>query len=184
MKRAFKIGCFSVLGLFVLSVILAMFGVLPDPPVEDKELPTSTETQPQETMGKEQKDFLKKLEKADYYVRAPEFIEEYIANAFAAEAKYKGKSVIVRGDISNMYIMAEMYFVNLESVHFVMSVSCQMEKSTFPILQQLVMGQNVVVVGKVTGSEAGLVVSLEDCLIMSSVDYYKAVQQKKSHDHQ
>ena len=184
MKKAFKIGCFSVLGLFALSVILAMFGVLPDPPIEDKEPPTPTETQPQETLVKEQKDFLKKLEKADYYVRALELIEEYTANAFAADAKYKGKSVIVRGDISNMYTMEEMYFVNLESVHFVISVSCQMKKSTFPILQQLVMGQNVVVVGKVTGSEAGLVVNLEDCLIMSSMDYYKIVQQKKSHDHQ
>ncbi|MDE0469240.1 MAG: hypothetical protein OYL97_19480 [Candidatus Poribacteria bacterium] len=184
MKRAFKIGCFSVLGLFVLSVILAMFGVLPDPPVKDKEPPTGTETRPQETMGKEQKDFLKKLEKADYYVRALELIEEYAANVFAADAKYKGKNVIVRGDISNMYTLAEKYFVNLESVDLVMSVSCQMKKSTFPILQQLIVGQNVVVVGKVTGSEAGLIVNLEDCLIMSSVDYYKTVQQKKAHDHQ
>ena len=176
MKRVFKIGCFSILGLFVLSFILAMFGVIPDPPIEDKEPSVSTETQPQKTIGKEQKVFLKRLEKADHYVRALDLIEEYTTNAFAADAKYKGKSVIVRGDISSMYTMAEMYFVTLESVDFIISVSCQMKKSAFPILQQLIIGQNVVVVGKVTGSEVGLVVNLEDCLIMSSVDYYKITQ--------
>ena len=177
MKKVFKIGCFSILGLFVglfaLSVILALFGGLSDPPVEEKEPRTPTEIQSPEKMRKDQRDFLKKIKKADYYVRAPELIQEYAANEFAADAKYKGKSVIVRGDISNMYTIAEMYFVDLESVNFVMSVSCQMKKSSLPTLQQLVMGQNVVVVRKVTGSKAGLGVNLEDCLIMSSVDYYK-----------
>ena len=179
MKKASKIGCFLFLGLLVICIIGSIFF-----PFQEEELPTPTEKQPQVEMGKEEKDFLKKLDKADYYVHALELIEEYAANAFAADAKYKGKSVIVRGDISNMYTIAEMYFVDLELVDFVRSVSCQMKKNTFPVLQQLVMGQNVVVIGKVTGSEVNLGVNLEDCLIMSSVDYYKTVQQMKSNGHQ
>ena len=180
MKKASKNGClFLFLGLLAIGTIGSIFF-----PFDEEEPPTSTEKDPQETIGKEAKDFLKKLDKADYYVRALELIEEYAANTFAADAKYKGKSVIVRGDISNMYTIAEMYFVDLELVDLVMTVSCQMEKSTFPVLQQLVMGQNVVVVGKVTGSEGGLGVILEDCLIMSSVDYYKIVPLMRSNDHQ
>ena len=171
MKKAFKIGCFSVLGLFALSVILTLFGVIPDPPIEEKEV-----SKPTETLRKDQKDFLKKIKKTDYYVRAPELIKEYAANEFAADAKYKGKSVIVRGEISEMYTMSEIYFVHLESIDSVRSVSCEMKKSTLPALQQLIIGQNVIVVGKVTGSTIGLTVNLENCLIMSSADYHKTRQ--------
>ena len=59
------------------------------------------------------------------------------------------------------------------SVNFIVSVSCKMKKSELPKLQKLAKEQDVLVIGKVTGSTAGLSVDLEDCLVMIVADYQK-----------
>ena len=54
-----------------------------------------------------------------------------------------------------------------------MSVSCEMKKSQLPVLQTLSKDQDVLVIGEVTGSMAGLSVDMKDCAVMSIADYRK-----------
>ena len=44
-----------------------------------------------------------------------------------------------------------------------MSVSCEMKKSQLPVLQTLSKDLDVLVIGEVTGSTAGLSVDMKDC---------------------
>ena len=88
----------------------------------------------------------------------------------------KGKTVLVRGKISNMHTTIGMHFLNLELVDFIVSVACKMKKSALPVLQTLAKEQDVLVIGEVTGSTAGLSVDLKDCLVMTVADYQKISQ--------
>ena len=187
MKKAFKIGCLSVLGLLVFLFVLSL--LLPDRPVEEtgktisgpeRRVTRSSEgLEPQEppvpVMEPEPKRdaFLELAPEAEIAVHALDLIDAYEVNEFAADAKYKGKIVLVRGEISNMHDTFGMLFVNLESVNYIVSVSCEMQKIQMSRLQQLRKGQDVLVVGEVRGSTAGLSVDLKDCVIMSVEEYEK-----------
>ena len=169
MKKVFKIGCFSLLGLFVIGVIGSFF-------VSDDDTgnsPSVRETVVDTPQLNEKSDFDKLVVRTDTSVHAVDLINEYEANEFAADAKYKGKIVAVRGKISNMHKTLGMHFLNLESVNFIMNVSCQMKKSQLPVLQTLSKDQDVLVIGEVTGSTAGLSVDMKDCAVISVADYRK-----------
>ena len=84
---------------------------------------------------------------------------------------------MVRGKISNMHTTLGMHFLDLEFVNFIVSVSCKMKKSELLKLQKLAKEQDVLVVGKVTGSTAGLSVDLEDSLVMTVADYQRIQNQ-------
>lgn len=187
MKKVFKIGCFSVLGLIIVFIVI---GIIVGPQLEEgtdesvvkqttaptKQTPVERK-EPRETRNKEVSHFLKMAAKVEHSVRAFDLIKEYEANEFAADAKYKGKIAMVRGKISNMHTTLGMHFLDLESVNFIVSVSCKMKKSELPKLQKLAKEQDVLVIGKVTGSTAGLSVDLEDCLVMTIADYQKIQNQ-------
>ena len=176
MKKAFKIGCLSVLGLLVFLFVLSLF--LPDRPVEEtgKTISGPERIEPPAPVMKpvpKRDAFLELVPKAQISVHALDLIDAYEVNEFAADAKYKEKTVLVRGEISNMHDTFGMLFVNLESVNYIVSVSCEMQKSQMSRLQQLRKGQDVLVVGEVRGSTAGLSVDLKDCVIMSVEEYEK-----------
>ena len=169
MKKVFKIGCLSLLGLFVIGLIGSFF-------ISDDDTgksPSVRETVVETPQRNENSDFEKLASKVDTSVHAIDLINEYDANEFAADAKYKGKIVAVRGKISNMHKTLGMHFLNLETVSFIMSVSCEMKKSQLPVLQTLSKDQDVLVIGEVTGSMAGLSVDMKDCAVMSIADYRK-----------
>ena len=174
MKKAFKIGCLSILGLLVFLFVLAL--LLPDRPVEEtRETTTGTERveapAPVAKPVPKRDAFLELASKAEISVHALDLINAYEANEFDANAKYRGKIALVRGEVSNMHETFGMSFVNLESVNFIVNVSCEMQKSQIPRLQQLRKGQDVLVVGKVRGSTLGVSVDLTDCVIMSVEEY-------------
>ena len=174
MKKIFKFGCLTLLGLFALGLIVSIF----IPEEERKEISRRSEERRQEAaeMENPETDFEMMAQKADYSVHALNLIKEYDDNEFAADEKYKGVIVLVRGKISNMHKTLGMHFLNLESVNFIMSVSCKMKKSTLPVLQQLSKDQDVLVVGEVTGSTAGLSVDMKNCLVMTVADYQRITQ--------
>lgn len=189
MKKVFKIGCLSVLGLFVLFIILAI--LLPDPPETEVE-PAKQEPSLQQKRvvvppvlkSPEEKKIEKKLKppqktpfellvgKASLAVTAPELHKDYEANEFAADEKYKGKIVLVRGLISNMHTTLGSHYLNLDTGNFLLSISCEVQKRELPVLKQLSKKQDVVVVGEVTGVSFGSV-SMKDCLVMATEAYNK-----------
>ena len=180
MKKAFKIGCVSVLGLFALFLILSI--LLPEPSEKEVKPAKQESLHREQPIVEEKKPIPPKTPfevlagKASLGVSAPDLHEAYESNEFAADEKYKGKIILVRGIISNMQKTLGTHYLYLESGNFLASVSCGMQKNELPILKTLAKGQDVVVVGEVTGVFLGGV-RLKKCLVITT-SAYDAMQKK------
>lgn len=168
MKKALKIGCFSVLGLFVLFVILAI--LLPDP-VEQVQTPQVSSPPVQSAPIEVEKavessppksEFEIMVSRAAHSVHATQLADEYKDNEFAADEKYKNKIVLVRGNITHFSEVFGTATVQLEA-GLITNIVCNMKKSQKPLLAQLKKGQDVLIVGKVTGKSLGI--GMSGCLV-------------------
>ena len=91
--------------------------------------------------------------------------KDYVASPFKADAKYKGKTIKIAGNIAKIERIAGDPYVHLDTtITPVMLVSCQVKASQSPVLEKLSRGQYITVVGKVTGS-VGISVHLVDSLV-------------------
>ena len=109
------------------------------------------------------------VEKAAYKLHAQTITKDYENNAFAADAKYKGKIVLIQSEIQEFTQIGEMMYVKLKphstkELPDIFAINCQMQPSQRPYLAQLKKGESVYIVGKVVGMEV-LDIKLEDCLI-------------------
>ena len=173
MKKILKFGCLTILGFFsivggvVVTLIVAVFFLQPESPIDKVTTKLMREFKQEQPAHPAESNFEKLKKKAVYDIDALDLLNEYTANEFSADAKYKGKIVLVRGRISNMHTTLERHFVQLELLDFVKSVQCQMQEHQYPKLQLLSKGQNVQLVGKVEGLTFGITVDIEACLMES-----------------
>jgi hypothetical protein len=183
------VGGFFV-GIFLLFIILELAGVLPDVPVEEKseedgsiiepagerppkpksKIDISTweeklnEVSPEPSPPPPQKSaFEVAMEKVAHKVHATVLAQDYDNNEFAADKKYKGKLILVRGEISNFSDMFGIASINLKTEVFMKSLTCEMHPDQRPLLAQLKKGDDVLVIGTVKGFS--FIIEMEDCLI-------------------
>ena len=100
-------------------------------------------------------------------VHAITLAQEYKDNEFAADEKYKGKIILVRGNITNFADTLGVPSIQLETNQMLTSIVCAMKKSQRPLLAKLSKGQDVLVVGKLTGMSLGISIDMKDCLVGS-----------------
>ena len=87
-KKVFKIGCFSALGIFVLFIVLAI--LLLEFPETEYESTTPAKSA-----------FEKLCEMAAHRVHVTQLVKDYKANEFAADEKYKKQIILVQGNITH-----------------------------------------------------------------------------------
>ena len=131
--------------------------------------------QPTQNTKNVQKDNQKKtafelaLEKAAYKLHAQTITKDYESNPFTADAKYKGKIVLIESEIQEFTQIGNMMYVKLKphstkELADIFAINCQMQPSQRPYLAQLKKGDSVYIIGKVFGVEV-LDIKLEHCLI-------------------
>lgn len=165
MKKALKIIGFSVLGFIVLGIVAAVLVSVfvpeeeldkvaaerakteqqtapeENPPPEDSRPPGSIKKTPFERMA----------EKAAYNIKAPTLAQAYKDSESDADTKYKGKLVIVRGNVTNTFGSLSEYFIELKTGDSLPLVACRLLIDEGPRWQHLTDGQDVYLVGKVMG---------------------------------
>ena len=166
MKKVLKIGCLSALGLFVFLIILAI--LLPDPPETEVEpieqeravAPPVQVDQPIKTA------FERLYEKAVHRVHVTQLVKDYEDNEFAADEKYKGQIILVRGNITHFADTLGTASIQLETGEILMSLTCNMHPSEKPKLAKLRKGDDVLVFGTLDGLSAGMFLTMKDCLVI------------------
>ena len=187
MKKRLRIVGFSVLCIFALIGVLALFGVLPQLPVEeeDQETPFPVEETPvvneipdapiEEVVEEpnppmETVDIVLLSARAEHNVPAYDLLSEYRKNEFAADAKYKEKIIFTYGKISDMETVSETPVLTIAEQDHVYNVSCGISMRELPKLENFSRHQRVAVVGVVTGW-TGYDVMLAGCVVADSQEY-------------
>lgn len=98
-------------------------------------------------------------------VSAKVLTKEYEENELSADGKYKNKSLIVSGKISNIAETFGNITVQLEGHSLTSSVMCGFDESEKANVMKLKKGQSVTFIGKGDGSTGGLYVGLQSCKI-------------------
>ena len=129
---------------------------------EEKPEPRSVENTEVVKEPPPKSEFEKMMKRATHHVHATRLFQDYEDNEFAADEKYKGKIVLVRGNITHLSETFGTPTVQLEA-GLLTNIVCSMQKSQKPLLAQLKKGQDVLIVGKVTGKSLGI--GMEDCLV-------------------
>ena len=99
-------------------------------------------------------------------IHATMLLEKYSNNEFAADEKYKGEIVLVRGEIhrfSDTVWGPQIEFV--KSQYSFVTLACRMRESQKPLLAKLSLGQDVLVVGELTGFSSGRLLQMKNCLV-------------------
>ena len=190
MKKVLKIGGLSAGGLFlaviILGVVLQLTGWEP-PEEKEKPIPVEKVNQPESDPDPDpepqpvqtpeptpdpepqpeppKSDFELALEKVVHKVHATTLVQEYTDNKFAADEKYKGKMVMVRGEITQFGETFGKPRVSLKSNVLLKGLTCYVQKNQKPILAQLKIGDDVLVIGKVEDISLSIV-DIEECLII------------------
>ncbi len=165
MKKGCKVGCLSS---FALMIVVGIIGSIFFPDAFEQESPPVKKEPILKELSLTERLFL-----GIEPVHAKKLIKEYKTNEFAADAKYKGNAIVVHGEIFDMHTTLGSHFLDLELLDGIMRVSCEMNKDELPKLQQLEKGQDVHVLGSVTGMTAGVMIDLTNCVFMLSKDYKK-----------
>ena len=187
MKKLLKIVGFSVLGLIVLVIGIAVLVSIFVPEEELEEASRRAEERRQERAEAEKQkptpapmekpkptppppelvEFKSLADRSVHQVHAITLAQEYKDNEFAADEKYKGKIILVRGNITNFADTLGVPSIQLETNQMLTSIVCAMKKSQRPLLAKLSKGQDVLVVGKLTGMSLGISIDMKDCLVGS-----------------
>ena len=180
MKKILKIGCLSGLGLFGILLVIGLLvpDKTPSPqkttssvltpvavPSEPAEVPPpkSEFDVPGESIEAPPKsEFEIMMSQAAHSIHATQLAQEYSDNEFAADEKYKGQIVLIRGNITHFSEVFGSAVVQLEG-GLLTNIVCDMQKSQKPLLAQLKKGQDVLIVGKVTGKSLGI--GVDRCLV-------------------
>ncbi len=95
-------------------------------------------------------------------VSVSQLVAEYDANEVAADEKYKGRTVRIKGSVDDIKkdILDELY-ITLSSGHVLRSVQCYFDKAQTGTLAGLKKGARVTVVGRVDGLMMNVLV--KDC---------------------
>lgn len=104
----------------------------------------------------------------DYILSADQLIQEYKNNEFAADNKFKGKTVLISGkirDISKRFGTPIIKIGGNEYLDGLDSVRCVFTKDDEPSLARLYKGQYGKIKGKVTGLTFTDNVQVEDCTL-------------------
>ena len=142
MKKVLKIGCFSILGLFAVLIILMI--LVPEPPETEIE-PIQQEPPPmaQPIIAAEKPKpppktpFEQLYARAVHRVHVTELVKAYKDNEFAADEKYKGQLILVRGNITHFDDTFGIASIQLETGELLMNLTCNMQLREKPKLAQL-----------------------------------------------
>lgn len=96
---------------------------------------------------------------------AADLTRDYEQNELAADKRYKGKLVVVRGKISNIAETFGNVTVQLEGHDFMHTVMCSFDDSQRDRVSSLSKGQQTQLIGTVEGSTGGLYVGLDNCRV-------------------
>ena len=176
MKKALKIIGFSVLGLVVLVIVIAILV-----PSEELDRTATKLSEKNAEIASElvkpvpqvdapppppvKSEFVQMVERSVHQVHATKLFQDYEDNEFAADEKYKGQIVLVRGNITDFADTFGVPTLQLETGGMISSIVCSMQKSQKPLLAQLKKGQDVLVVGTLTGFSLGISVDMKNCLV-------------------
>jgi hypothetical protein len=153
-KGLLALGILWVMLLFVLFVISSLNHT--EETTKHANTATETETvQPSQTP----------TQAPSYTLSAKQLADDYEANAVAADAKYKGKIVVVSGTIDSIGkdIMDQAYIVLDRGERILGGVRCMFAKEEEPSVARLSKGQYVSVKGVVHGGAMGA--SLDKCTL-------------------
>ena len=100
-------------------------------------------------------------------VSATDLMQAYEDNQIAADAMYKGKTLIVKGTINKM-VSGEQPSVLFDTNNLVWGVQCYFSSGSESSLASLRTGQTVFIKGKCNGRRYNAGVTLQDCSIVSA----------------
>jgi hypothetical protein len=136
MNKNLKKHIASLIGLLVLGILAV------------GSLDTDTDTQKIQSQS------------ASYTLTANQLYGEYDSNEVAADAKYKGKIVIVSGTIQNIgKDIADNAYIVIGGKGFLDGVQCTFTKGEESSVARLSKGQNVTVKGEVSGKMGNVLVN-------------------------
>ena len=118
------------------------------------------------------RDFYLKMARTSYQLNVMEFANAYTDNELAANRKYKGKIVYIRGIVDEFkdeggtpVVYKNMGNYNYEQRDTVKSIACRMQKRMLPILAKRKKGHFIGIVGEVVGLvSADSSIHLKNCL--------------------
>ena len=178
LRKLWKIAWISTLSfigfIFIVGILASIFGSnegeekvsapphqqqAPTPkPAESKQFP-----EPAQPLPPPKSPFQQMADEAVAWVDAVDLIQQYQDNEIASDQKYKGETVVVRGYIyklSDTYRGPEIQFVQSE-YEIIFTLTCRIQRKQKPLLAQLSKGQDVLVVGKLTGFSGGMAFNID-----------------------
>ena len=96
-------------------------------------------------------------------VSALDLYNAYDANEVAADQKYKNKYAIVTGKVYKIEVTFGMPQISLQTTNYGLPILCTLSASESNQVAQLAKGQNVKVLGKISGKSIGI--SISDCSV-------------------
>ena len=167
MKRFFKVGCLSVIGLSILTIVIAIFAPSPEdePEVSTPEIvsePPKPKIRPKEVSTPKR---VSQQPKIRGRISAAELVEEYNSNEIAADMRYKGKVWRITGSVRSTEQSFGSLYVILEGDGFLNNVHCTLKDSEKSKAAMLSKGDDLAIQGKIDGEILGSV-SVSKCVII------------------
>ena len=97
-------------------------------------------------------------------IAAEDLFNEYQQDKDAAESKYKGKTIVVRGTVDTMKSETGNPYITMKTSSLILRVQCIFPKSEASAVSALTKGQSVRVRGRVFGRIGNVV--LQDCELL------------------
>ena len=161
MKRVFEIGFSRMLSIFAVGTVVGILGCILV--YEIKDTPTSN---PRSVF----RDYFLHMARISYLIDVGVFAQEYTDNKLAANRKYKGETVYIKGFVKEFSdgsgeVVVYLDLGNSGESDAVKSIACQMRKRMLPILINRKKGERIDIVGEVVGLvSADSLIYLKNCL--------------------
>ena len=174
LKKVFTITWQTVVIFLGILFILGILGLLPEVPEVEEVVVSKDEVTLQKSVEqqkglveppKKKTDFDKIREKAICEIHATWLVSEYSDNEIAADDKYKGEIVLVRGNIETFSDIWGKPYIHLETGDMIIGLLCSMKRGERSKLVTLVKGQDVLIVGRLKGLTGGFLLDMDKCLV-------------------